>query len=173
MDKDILFVLIFLFFFIILFLCLEPKNKENFVNNSKNDDLEDENAFDASINAIAGDENHGISFDDENEKDEPEINNLDKDKKAQVIVFLSKSCPHCVVYDNHKFKRLKGKLEKIAKGKITVKKVYADNDPKSLFDKYDVQFIPTGVVVYDGKKSKISGEISPSNALKTIQKMSK
>lgn len=168
MDKDILFVFLFLVFFIILILFLQPKNKENFVNNSKEKDLEPENAFDASINNISGDENHGVSFDDENNEKTAEIPN----KKAQVIVFLSKTCPHCIVYDNHKFKRLKGKLEKLTKGNISIKKIYADNDPKGLFNKYDIQFIPAGVVVYNGKQSKISGEISPSNALKTIHNIS-
>ena len=169
MDKDILFVILFLVFFIILFIFLKPKSKENFVNNAKEDNLESENAFDASINNVSGDENHGSSFDDENN----ENNENTPTKKAQVIVFLSKSCPHCIVYDNEKFKRLKGKLEKLAKGNISVKKVYADNDPKLLFDKYEVQFVPAGVVICDGKKSKISGEISPSNAIKTINKLIK
>jgi hypothetical protein len=129
------------------------------------DNFESDTSFDPDINSVVGNDKHGVEFSDEaNEKVK-----LDTDKKAQVIIFLSKSCFHCVNYDKDKFIRLKGKLNKL--GNIHVKKIYADKDPQKIFNKYDIQFVPAGVVIHNNKVGKINGEISPMNTINTIKKL--
>ena len=166
MEKDIIVVIILLFVLVVIYFYVNPSKSENF---AQDDGFEPETAFDSSINSITGDENHGVAFDDEATENKAPMPN----KNAQVIVFLSKNCPHCVHYDKDKFKRLKGKLNKLGKGNVNVIKIYADKDPKALFNKYEVQYVPAAVVLHNGKNSKLSGEISPSNALKTINNLSK
>jgi thioredoxin-related protein len=166
MDKDILIVIVFLFLLSMFYVYLSSSKSETF---AQEDNFESDAAFDSSINSHTGDENHGIAFDDEKGENNAPV----PAKKAQVIVFLSKHCPHCVHYDNDKFKRFKGRLTKLGKGNVSVVKIYADKDPKALFNKHEVQYVPAAVVVHNGKTSKISGEISPSNALKTINNLSK
>jgi len=165
MDKDIAIAIILIVVLLIFYFWISPSKSENFAQEDK---LEPDAAFDPSVNTLVGDENHGEAFHDE----ESEKNVSAPAKKAQVIVFLSKHCPHCVHYDKDNFPRLKGKLNKLGNGNIVVKKVYADKDPKGLFNKYDVQYVPAAVVVHNNKSNKINGEISPANSLKTIKSLS-
>jgi thioredoxin-related protein len=166
MDIDVLVVIVLLAVLLFFYLYISPPKSENF---AQEDNFEPSSAFDSSINADAGDENDGKPFDDE----KSETNAAAPTNKAQVIVFFGRHCPHCVHYDKDKYKRLKGKLNKLGKGNVTVLKVYSDKDPKGLFNKHDIQYVPAGVVISNGKVSKINGEISPSNALNTINKISK
>lgn len=166
MDIDILVVIILLAVLLVFYTYFSSYKSENF---AQEDNFEPASAFDSSINADAGDENDGKPFDDE----KSENNAIVPTNKAQVIVFFGRHCPHCIHYDRDKYKRLKGKLNKLGKGNVTVLKVYSDKDPKGLFNKHDIQYVPAAVVISNGKVTKISGEISPSNALKTINKISK
>lgn len=164
MDKDIMIAIILIVLLLIFYFWISPSKSENFNQEEK---LEPESSFDSSVNNLAGDENHGKAFHDEDTE-----NKIDKpNKKAQVIVFLSKNCPHCIHYDKDNYIRLKGKLNKLGKGNIDVKKIYADKDPNGLFNKYDIQYVPAAVVVHNNQSGKINGEISPSNSLKTIKSL--
>jgi thioredoxin-related protein len=165
MDKDIVFAIFLIVILLIFYFLISPSKSENF---AQEDGFEPETAFDSSLNNLSGDENHGRAFNDEGEEKSAPI----PEKKAQVIVFLSKQCPHCVDYNKDSFTRLKGKLAKLGNGNIIVKKVYADKDPNGLFNKYEVKYVPTGVVIHNNKNSKINGEISPVNSLKTIKSLS-
>ena len=166
MDKDILIAIILIAVLLIFYFYISPSKSENFTHD---ENFEPETAFDSGLNGVAGDVSHGDAFDDE----ASEKNASSSAKKAQVIVFLSKTCPHCVQYDKHKFARLKGKLHKMSNGNVSVKKIYADKDPKGLFNKYEVQYVPAAVVLTNNKTGKISGDISPTNSLNTINKLAK
>jgi hypothetical protein len=165
MDKDIAIAIFLIVILLVFYFWISPSKSENFAQEDK---LEPDDAFDPSVNGSAGNENHGKAFDDE----QSEKNVQAPTKKCQVIVFLSKHCPHCVSYDKDNFPRLKGKMSKLGNGNVTVKKIYADKDPKGLFNKYDIQYVPAGIVVYNNSSSKINGEISAANALKTIKGLS-
>ena len=165
MDKDIAIAIILIVVLLIFYFWISPAKSENFAQEDK---LEPETAFDPLVNSVVGDENHGEAFHDEQSEKTIPV----PVKKAQVIVFLSKHCPHCVHYDKDNFARLKGKLDKLGNGNIIVKKVYADKDPHGLFNKYDVQYVPAAVAVHNNRSSKISGEISPANSLKAIKSLS-
>lgn len=166
MDKDILIAIILIAVLLIFYFYISPSKSENF---SQEENFEPESAFDSGVNGAAGDASHGASFDDE----ASEKNASSPAKKAQVIVFLSKTCPHCVHYDKDKFIRLKGKLNKMTNGNVSVKKIYADKDPNGLFNKYEVQYVPAAVVLTNNKTAKLNGEISPANSLNTINKLAK
>jgi thioredoxin-related protein len=167
MDFDVLIVIILLIALLVFYVYINPNSKSECF--AQEDNFEHMSAFDTSINDDIGNENDGKPFDDES----LEKNAVVPPNKAQVIVFFGRHCPHCVHYDRDKFKRLKGKLNKLGNGNVSVLKVYSDKDPKGLFNKHDIQFVPAGVVISNGKVSKISGEISPANALATINKNSK
>ena len=164
MDKDILIAIILIAVLLIFYLYISPSKSENFTQEEK---FEPDSGFDSTINAVNGDENYGNAFDDE--KNEKNISA--PTKKAQLIVFLGRQCPHCIQYDKEKFIRLKGRVNKISNGNVTVKKIYSDKDPKGLFNKYDIQYVPAAVVLTNNKTNKISGDISPANSLNTINKM--
>jgi thioredoxin-related protein len=165
MDKDIVIAIILIVVLLIFYHWVTPCKIDKFV---QEDNHEPDSAFDASVNNVPGDETHGKAFHDE----QSEKNMAIPTQKAQIIVFLSKGCPHCIDYDKDNFVRLKGKLEKMTNGNVNVKKIYPDKDPKGLFNKYDVKYVPTAVVLHNNKNSKINGEISPSNSLKTIKNLS-
>lgn len=166
MDIDILVVIILIVILLIFYLYISPNKSESF---AQENNFEPETAFDSVVNAESGDEKHGQPFDDE----KSENNTVAPTNKSQVIVFFGRHCPHCVHYDKDKYKRLKGKLNKLGKGNVSVLKIYSDKDPKGLFNKHDIQFVPAAVVISNGKVAKINGEISPNNALNTINKISK
>ncbi len=166
MDKDILIAIILIVVLLIFYFYISPSKSENF---AQDENFEQDSAFDSGVNGTAGDATYGDAFDDE----ASEKNSSVPAKKAQLIVFLSKTCPHCVQYDKEKFTRLKGKLNKMANGNVSVKKIYADKDPKGLFNKYEVQYVPAAVVLTNNKTGKLNGEISPANSLNTINKMAK
>lgn len=168
MEIDILVVIILIVVLLVFYLYINP-NASKSENFAQEDNFEQLSSFDTTANADAGNENDGKPFNDESS----EKNAVAPSNKAQVIVFFGRHCPHCVHYDRDKFKRLKGKLNKLGNGNVTVLKIYSDKDPKGLFNKYDIQFVPAGLVISNGKVSKISGEISPSNVLNTISKNSK
>lgn len=82
-----------------------------------------------------------------------------------VYVFVSKTCPHCVTY-NEKTHPI---LEKaFANLDIKYQRVYADEDPNKLFEKYNVEYVPTCVIVKGDKFMKIS-EINPKSIIEKFK----
>ena len=50
------------------------------------------------------------------------------DNNVELLVFLTKTCPHCINYDN-----IHMNLEKQLKNRCRIRKIYADNDKDNLF----------------------------------------
>jgi len=161
MSVDILVVIILLTILLIFYIYNEPPKTDKAETFTQDKLFEPENAFDLSANSQSGDENHGKAFSDEN--DEKKLNS--PATKSQVIIFFGKHCPHCIHYDRDQFPRLKGKLNKLGNKNITLYKVFSDKDVNGLFNKYDIQFVPSAIVISNGKSTKVSGEISPSNVI--------
>ena len=80
--------------------------------------------------------------------------------EAELMVFLTRHCPHCVTYDKHKHDNLCKELDNHG---IKIKKIYADEDPDNLFDKHEVQFVPTAILKKGDKVVKVNGEINTKN----------
>lgn len=69
-----------------------------------------------------------------------------------LFIFVSKTCPHCITY-NEKTHPI---LEKaLADTNIKLKKVFADEDPDKLFDKFDVKYVPAFWCVKGNKKEQV------------------
>src|SRR3990167_9741505 len=96
-----------------------------------------------------------IYFQEQKKLKKEQFENFDKDQ-YKLYVFVSSQCPHCHTYiDNHH-----NDVCALAKSKgIIVEKVQSDGTSKSndLFAKYNVQFIPTGIIVKDNKVHKNLG----------------
>lgn len=74
------------------------------------------------------------------------------DNTPTLYIFVSKTCPHCVTYNE----KTHPVLEKaLANTNIKLKKVFADEDPDKLFDKFDVKYVPAFWCVKGGKKEQV------------------
>jgi thiol-disulfide isomerase/thioredoxin len=90
----------------------------------------------------------------------PQSDNFTTNNKT-VYIFISKTCPHCVSYMSGVHDELSNYLKK---KNINLNLVYSDNDPNNLFSKYNVEYVPTCIVVGDNEKvQKLNGEISIDN----------
>ena len=61
-----------------------------------------------------------------------------------LLVFVSKSCGHCVNYNSN----YHDGIVKLAKQKgVEVKRIFSDEDPDNMFDQFKVMYVPTGIVM--------------------------
>jgi len=94
-------------------------------------------------------------------------NILDNDNNIELLVFLSKSCPHCVNYD----KNTHNKLEKELENNCKIRKIYPDNDSDNLFDKYNIQFVPKGILLSKDRYIPIEGALNNQTIRKYLEKI--
>ena len=93
--------------------------------------------------------------------------------ELELLVFVSNSCPHCVDYvkNNHD---IISKMANNSGNKFKVKKIISDGSTEStqLFNKYDVKYVPTGIIVSGDKIVKSLGSVvtpeTVSSALNSI-----
>jgi thiol-disulfide isomerase/thioredoxin len=86
---------------------------------------------------------------------------IDDSNKKKLLVFLSKTCPHCVNYDKITHNKLKKELE----DKMLIEKIYSDNDTHGLFNKYNIKYVPKGVVISNGKGYEVNGQLKSENIM--------
>lgn len=87
----------------------------------------------------------------------------------KLFVFVSDHCPHCHTYLNNHHTDVSTACK--SRG-IEVEKVQSDGSAKSneLFNKYDVQFIPAGILVKGDKVYKnLGSNVTPQSVLKAIE----
>ncbi len=72
--------------------------------------------------------------------------------KTTLLCFVSKTCPHCVTYNEKTHPIVEKEL---ANSDITVKKIWANDDPEKLFDKYGVMYVPSFWLVKGDKKEQL------------------
>jgi thiol-disulfide isomerase/thioredoxin len=94
---------------------------------------------------------------------------LNTNEPIKLYVFVSEHCPHCHTYiDNHH-----NDVSALMKSKgFDVQKVQSDGSEEStkLFDKYDVQFVPTGILVKGNKVYKrLNSNITPQSVKQAIE----
>lgn len=92
-----------------------------------------------------------------------------ENKQTKLYVFVSSHCPHCHTYlDNHH-----NNVCALAKSKgINVEKIQSDGSTKSneLFSKYNVQFIPTAIIVKDDTVYKnLGSNITPQSVKQALE----
>ena len=88
------------------------------------------------------------------------------DNNVELLVFLTKTCPHCVKYDN-----IHMNLEKQLKNRCRIRKIYADNDKDNLFDKYDIQYVPKGLLLSKERYIPIEGALDNETICKYLDKI--
>ncbi len=91
----------------------------------------------------------------------------DCQNKSTFYVFVSKSCPHCVTYNDKTHPILEKALTNTD---ICIKRVFADEDPDKLFEKFNVQFVPTFYCVKGDKKERVE-QIDPPTLIKKFNSM--
>ncbi len=90
-----------------------------------------------------------------------------KDNNIELLVFLTKTCPHCVRYD----KEIHMNLEKQLQNRCKIRKVYVDNDKDNLFDKYDIQYVPKGLLLSNERYIPIEGALNNETISKYLDKI--
>ena len=76
-----------------------------------------------------------------------------------LLIFVSKTCRHCIDYNDN----YHDAVVKIAQSKgIKVIRIFADQDPNKLFNKYKVMFVPTAILIKGDKVYKnLGSNITP------------
>lgn len=94
--------------------------------------------------------------------------NYKKTNPTSILVFVSKSCGHCVNYNTKHHE----KLVELAKNKgINVKRIFSDEDPENLFSKYNIMYVPA-VYIMEGDKihKNLGSNVNPENIMSEIEK---
>jgi thiol-disulfide isomerase/thioredoxin len=89
------------------------------------------------------------------------------DNNIELLVFLTKTCPHCVIYDNQIHKNLENKL----KNKCKIRKIYVDNDKDKLFEKYNIEYVPKGLLLSNERYVPIEGALDNETICKYLDKI--
>jgi len=85
--------------------------------------------------------------------------NLDSTK---VLVFVSKSCPHCVTFNNNVYPTLQ---QKLSNSNVELVRIFSHEDKEKLFDKYNVQYVPACYVIKNDKEKQLNGQITYDNIM--------
>jgi len=87
---------------------------------------------------------------------------------TEVLLFLSKTCPHCVTFKNNELHPLGHKLKEDG---IKHRVMMADEDKEGLFDKHNIMYVPACVIIKDNKPKKLDGRITHEKIMETIKSM--
>ena len=89
--------------------------------------------------------------------------NENKSNNIKLFIFVSEHCPHCHTYLNNQHNNVCD----IAKSYgVEVEKIVSDGSAKSseLFDKFNVKFVPTAIIVKnDGTFKNLGSNITPQS----------
>ncbi len=83
----------------------------------------------------------------------------------KVMIFLSKSCPHCVTFKDNELDNL---IKKIAMTPHNIDVLVSSENNRDIFNKYDIQYVPACLVLKDNKHKMVNGQITYDNIMKTI-----
>jgi thiol-disulfide isomerase/thioredoxin len=87
--------------------------------------------------------------------------------KVELLVFLTKTCPHCVRYDNN----MHMNLEKQLRNRCRIRKIYAEDDKDRLFEKYDIQYVPKGLLLSNERYVPIEGALDNETICRYLDKI--
>ena len=83
-----------------------------------------------------------------------------------ILMFLSSSCGHCVTYKQN----MHHKVKKFAESNGYKYEVVPENDSER-FSKYNIRYIPTCIILKDGKHKQLDGAVTVDNIKNTIDNM--
>ena len=93
---------------------------------------------------------------------------FESDDEVDILIFISKTCPHCVTYRNKVHTDLLNKFEDTNN---KLKLIVSDEDENGDFDKYQIQYVPACVIIKNNKSDKLSGQITYDNIMNKINSM--
>jgi len=108
------------------------------------------------------------NFDSVNSEHYMETSNNTVNDQVIVVVFLSTTCPHCVHYDEEVHETLS---EQLKKNNINLGKIYSNNDPDNLFDKFNVEYVPAAFVFKGIQHKKLPGPITYEGIMNIVNSM--
>lgn len=84
-----------------------------------------------------------------------------------LLIFVSKSCGHCINY-NEKYH--KSVIELANKKGVNLKRIYSDDDPDKLFEKMNIMYVPTCIIM-DGNKiqKNLGSNVNPASIEKALE----
>ena len=84
-----------------------------------------------------------------------------------LLIFVSKSCGHCVNY-NQKYHD--SVIELANKKGVNLKRIYSDDDPENLFEKMNIMYVPTCIIMEGGKIQKnLGSNVNPQSIEKALE----
>jgi thiol-disulfide isomerase/thioredoxin len=92
---------------------------------------------------------------------DPFVNLQSTNEPTTLLIFVSKSCGHCVNYNQ---KHHDSVVELAKKKGVEVKRIFSDEDPDNLFDKFKVMYVPTCYVMKGDKIHKnLGSNVNPQS----------
>lgn len=83
-----------------------------------------------------------------------------------ILMFLSSGCGHCVSYKQN----MHPKVKQFAESSGYKYEVVSENDSER-FSKYNIRYIPTCIILKDGKHKQLDGAVTVENIKNTINNM--
>ena len=86
--------------------------------------------------------------------------------KKDLLIFVSKNCPHCINYliNSHQ------KLTNLLHNDCNIKLIFDDEDHNSLFSKYKIDFVPKAIILLENKEYIVDGNINYDNIKNALNK---
>lgn len=85
----------------------------------------------------------------------------------KILIFVSKNCIHCVNYNNNVHDQLVDQLKSYKN--ITIERIFADEDPDDMFDKFNIRGVPACFILYNDQIIKLKGAITSVNIENQIE----
>ena len=96
------------------------------------------------------------------------LENYDNIYPIRVIVFVSKSCGHCVNYNSNMHDKV---VQYTRSNNINLERIFADEDKDNLFDKYNIQYVPALVIIKGNKVKSLDNSINPNSIDLAVKNM--
>jgi iron only hydrogenase large subunit-like protein len=97
-------------------------------------------------------------------------NKLLNQNKLTLYIFLSRTCPHSIDYEKLNHKQLVDDLG----SEYNIIKIYSDDDMDNMFDKYNIKYVPKGILKQNDNIVEVKGQLRSAvvkNAKKILDNM--
>jgi len=95
------------------------------------------------------------------------FSNILDNKPIELLVFLSNSCPHCIRYEKEVHENLSNEL----KNRCTIRRIYSNNDNNDMFNKYNIEYVPKGILLSEDRYVPIEGALNKETIIKYLEKI--
>ena len=71
----------------------------------------------------------------------------------KLIIFVSKSCPHCITYNNNVHPQI---VKFCSENRIELERIFSDEDKENQFDMNNIQYVPAAMFFRNNKSIKVN-----------------